>query len=140
MEHLDEFVFHENHFGKCCYILIRSHRVIILKMFQKTWLALSPWPLLNEVLMKWFVFSVDKRSPECVHSIFSLTQISMCPWSNGRLGIPISVSMRSWGCLKFNKRATHSEYLFLIDTSIISADSLRVPAPTSTKACCDPNS
>ena len=39
-----------------------------------------------------------------------------------------------------NKCPNHSEYLFLMDTSILSPDSPRVPAPTSTKRCCNPNS
>lgn len=70
---LDKCASHENLSVECSYILIPSDSSRSTKKCPGKHDLLSPWTFLNEVLMKWFAFSADKRSLKCLNSVFPLT-------------------------------------------------------------------
>ena len=113
----------------CCALLL-SH----IRLFVISWTVACPAPLSMGILQAKILGWVAMPSSRASSQPRDRTQVSCIA---GRF-------FTVWATREAqdyrNKCANHAEYLFLTDTSILSPDSPRVPDPTSTISCCNPNS
>ena len=105
-----------------------------VRLFETLWTVVSQAPLSMGILQAKILGWVAMPSSRASSQPRDRTQVSCIA---GRF-------FTVWATREaqdyWNKCANHAEYLFLTDTSILSPDSPRVPDPTSTISCCNPNS